>query len=238
MNEEDKKLSDEAILYVKKHEKEIIEKFANKSLYKPVERPFTLFMAGSPGAGKTEFSKSYIKELHKTNPDITVVRIDADEIRDLLPQYKGNNADVVQHACGVAVGKLFDYVQKQGQNAIVDGTFSDYDISCKDVNRALKRGRDVDIYYIYQDPLIAWDFTKKREQLEGRHVSKEMFIESFFAAKNNVNQVKSELGKQIELYLIIKDISNSSISKSHFNIEKVDFYLPKGYTKEELEEKL
>ena len=57
-------LSDEAIKFVKSHKNEIVSKFANKLKYPPVEKPFTIFMAGSPGAGKTEFSTSFDPKLY------------------------------------------------------------------------------------------------------------------------------------------------------------------------------
>lgn len=47
----------------KDNKKIIIQKFADLSIYLPVQNPTTYFMAGSPGAGKTEYSKSFIKEL-------------------------------------------------------------------------------------------------------------------------------------------------------------------------------
>ena len=234
---QDKEIEAEAKSYVKSHERQIIENIASLSIVSPTNNPFTLFMAGSPGAGKTEFSKSYIKKLTEKIPDIKVVRIDADEIRDLLPQYNGSNAAVVQGACAIAVEKLFDWVQRKKQNAIIDGTFSDYELSYDDVTRALHRNRKVDIYYLYQDPLIAWEFTKKREAIEHRHVSKKMFIDSFFAARDNVNRIKSELGSQIELSVIIKNYDNSS-EKSFFNVDKVDNFLEFRYTREELGRKL
>ncbi len=52
------KEAEEAKKFIKKNKKLLIEKFANLDLYKPVVSPVTIFMAGSPGAGKTEFSKS------------------------------------------------------------------------------------------------------------------------------------------------------------------------------------
>ena len=36
---------------------ELIKKFASVEKFPPVKNPFSMFMAGSPGAGKTEFSK-------------------------------------------------------------------------------------------------------------------------------------------------------------------------------------
>jgi len=236
-SEAEKQLAEEAKRYVKENKKAIIEKFASLSKYSPTDKPFTLFMAGSPGAGKTEFSKSYIQTLSAKNPDIQVVRIDADEVRECLPQYNGKNSSVVQGACAIAVEKLYDHIQKHKQNAIIDGTFAHYEVSYKDVKRALDKNRTVEIYYIYQDPIIAWDFTKKREAIEHRHVSKQVFIDCFFSARDNVNKIKEQLGNQIELTLITKNYDNLS-EKAYFNIQKIDSYLKLAYNRKELEEQL
>ena len=211
---------------------ELIKKFASVEKFPPVKNPFSMFMAGSPGAGKTEFSKSFISTYPDKNTKI--VRIDADEIRDLIPFYKDGNAYKVQGAAGLGVTKLFDYVQHHNQNVIVDGTFSDFNISLNNVQRALKHDRKVGIFYIYQDPMVAWEFTKKREQIEGRHVTKDMFIRSFFNAKENVNKIKEMLGNKIELYLVEKDYTNN-LKKPYFNINRVEDFLKIGYNKEDLE---
>ena len=102
-----------------------------------------------------------------------------------------------------------------------------------DIKRALKRNRKVGIFYIYQDPIIAWEFTKKREAVEGRHVSKGMFINSFFLARENVNKIKELLGDKIELHLVEKNYTNE-LENTKFNIDKVDNYLKLKYTKEDL----
>lgn len=56
-------IHDEAIAYIRQHKRDLIEKFANLNDYPPVKNPEAFFMAGSPGAGKTEYSKSFIKAL-------------------------------------------------------------------------------------------------------------------------------------------------------------------------------
>lgn len=217
--------------WVKKNKKYLIEKFANLIDFPPVKNPFTIFMAGCPGAGKTEFSKSFIKSY---DPSTKIVRIDADEIRDLIPQYKEGNAYRVQGAAAIGVEKIFDYVQEHKQNVILDGTFSDYNIAVDDVKRALGRDRKVGIMYIYQEPEIAWEFTKKREKIEGRHVDKKMFISSFFNSKETVNRIKKEFGKDIELNLAIKNYENG-LEKTQFKIDSLDSYINMKYTVEDLE---
>ena len=161
--------SEAAKKFVKRNKDFIIEKFADLASFPPVDNPFSIFMAGSPGAGKTELSKVLVKLFTKDKPSIKIVRIDADEIKKILPQYKGYNSDDVQGASALGVEKLFDWVLKKGQNVIVDGTFSDFEKSRNNIERCLRRDRVVGILYLYQDPLIAWSFTKKREKMEGRY---------------------------------------------------------------------
>lgn len=233
MNDDD--LEEKAKEWVRNNKRFLINKFADINKFPGVSNPFTIFMAGCPGAGKTEYSKSFIAAYPDHNTKI--VRIDADEIRDEIPGYTGVYAYKFQGAAAIGVEKLFDYIQDHKQNAIVDGTFSDFKIGLDNIERALHRSRKVGIFYLYQDPVIAWEFTKKREQVEGRHVSKEMFIKSFLLAKENVNKVKAVLKDQVELNLVEKNYLNE-LGKTRFKIDNVDSFLKKLYNKEELEELL
>lgn len=230
-------VSDEAIIYIKSHKKELIESFCRLSDYPKSLNPFTMFMAGCPGAGKTEFSKSIIPELQKRDPEHRIVRIDADEIRSMIPQFNGSNAHEVQAASAVGVEKIFDHIQDHGQNCIVDGTFAKFNIAHDNIVRSLGKFRKVGIFYLYQEPQIAWDFTKKRDAIEKRNIPKEAFIESFFASKNNVIKIKAEFGDQIELNVIIKNEANEA-GKMLFNVPTVDKKLGAGYTMGSLQKHL
>lgn len=227
-------LSDRALQYIKDNRRLICNKFADPSFYLPSDHPFTIFMAGEPGAGKTEFSKSFIKELEVKIPGIKIVRIDPDDIREIIPEYTGNNSHEFQRACGLGVEYLFDHIQEKKMNTILDGTFVDYEKQKNNISRSLKRQRKVEIFYIYQEPLAAWDFTKKREVVEQRHVSKEVFIEAYFKSRENVNKIKKEFGSEVELSLVLKNVNNQ-IEKTYFNINLLDNFIKDGYNKEELE---
>lgn len=229
----EKKITDESILFIKKNKKLLCDKFANLDKYPSTDRPFSIFMAGSPGAGKTEFSISFIRNLINVDDKIKVVRIDADEIRKIIPYFTGKNSFLVQSAAALGVEKLFDHIQDKKQNVIVDSTFADYKIAYSNVRRALEKNRRVGIIYLYQDPLIAWDFTKKREIMEGRYVPKNTFIDSFFGAKDNVNKIKLEFNKRVMLSLVIKNFENK-VEKTHLNIDNIDNYLKISYNKESL----
>lgn len=199
----------------------------------PVEKPLSIFMAGSPGAGKTEFSKILIKTLRGRGV-APIVKIDADEIRKLIPQYDGSNAHLLQGAAAIGVEKLFDHVQQSGQNVVLDATFADYNKSRENVERALRRGRGVVIVYLYQRPEVAWAVTKKREALEGRFVPKQIFVDAFLSARENVKKVKSEFGEDVVLIVAIKDVEFKT-AKLYFDVVEVDKYLPRLYTREDIE---
>lgn len=230
----DSTISQEAIDWAKKNKQIFIDKICNLNNHPPSEKPFTFFMAGSPGAGKTEFSKSIIPELQKRDPNSAIVRIDIDEIRNLIPQYNGKNSSEIQSAASIGVEKIFDYVQKHNQNAIVDSTLASYEKANNDIQRAIDRKRGVGIYYLYLDPLVAWDFTKKREVLDGRRVPKEIFINAFIKSKENVNLLKKKYGNKIEVYLIERSLEKG-IEKTYFDIENIDSYLKTRYNAELLQ---
>jgi len=221
--------------FIKKNEKLLIETFADPKLYPPRKNPFSIFMAGSPGAGKTEFSRGLIDSVE--NP-LYAVRIDADEIKGLIPQYTGKNSDIIQGAASLGVEKLYDNALHNNQNVIVDGTLQNYDKAFSNIKRSIDKKRFVVIFYLYQDPLIAWGFTKKREKLEGRHIPKEAFINAFFAAKENVNKLKSEFKEKVVVFLIKKTDINNNKESVRINIDNIDNYIKEKYTKNSLNSKL
>jgi len=230
------KIANNACDYVRAHKKDIIEKFAGDT-FPSVEYPISIFMAGSPGAGKTEFSKSLIQTLQSQMQAEPIVRIDGDEIRGTLPGYTGANSYLFQRAISIGVSKLHDYVLEKRKSFILDGTFSHIDKARENIRRSLKVGRKVIVVYVYQDPLISWRFTQKREAVEGRSIPKNVFIEQFFAAKEVAQAVKDEFGDQIEIWLIERNLEENYL-KRNLNISKIDNHVTVQYSKKQLEDTL
>ncbi|MBI4093204.1 MAG: zeta toxin family protein [Candidatus Kerfeldbacteria bacterium] len=225
------RLCREAERFVQDQWKFLKEKFASDSEYKSVPDPVSLFMAGSPGAGKTEVSKRLISKFQTK-----AVRIDADEVRDLLPGYNGTNSHIFQSAASMAVNNLFHHCLKRRKNLILDGTFA-YQNALGNVDESLRENRKVEIYFIYQDPVEAWRLTKAREAVEHRKVTQTVFISSFFDAITNVNAAKKKFGSKVELNLLTKDYE-TGFEQSEFNIDKLDGHLPMRYTRVDLEQRL
>lgn len=187
-----------------------------------------IFMAGSPGAGKTEVVSS-LSEIYDN-----YVIIDADYFRIRFPMYNGKNSSDFQKASSWLVEQSLKYVLEHGYSFILDGTFA-LESSNKNIQRSLKT-HDVTLYYVYQDPLVAWNFTKIREIAEGRHVPKDVFINAFFKSHENIVKAKAKF-PEIELNLIIKDYSND-ITEAHTYTDNVSLILPLNFDKKELEEQL
>ena len=78
--------------YARLNKKRLAAELTDISKYLPDESPISVFMAGSPGAGKTEYSKNLIRSLER-DKNHKVIRVDPDDLRHYFPGYTGKNQD-------------------------------------------------------------------------------------------------------------------------------------------------
>jgi UDP-N-acetylglucosamine kinase len=227
----EQQIADSAVAYAKKHRSEISRRLTDPAVYPPEAHPVSVFMAGSPGAGKTEASIELLESLAESG--LKVLRIDPDELRQLLPGYTGANAWMFQRAVTPIVEAIHDRALKQGQSFILDGTLSSYDVARKNMARSLKRGRPVQVLYVYQEPAQAWKFVQAREMTEGRRIEPADFARQYFAARDVVNRLKTEWGKQIQVDLLLKNIDGSN-RVYWAGVDKIDNYIPEKYSLDEV----
>ena len=191
--------------WIRKHKREFINSLITKSGATPDGNPSAIFMAGLPGAGKTEFSKNLISNLR-----LNVVRLDMDEIAANIEGYKPEIADRYREGASSLLNGAFDIVIKRGLDFIMDGTFSSK-YAQRNVCRAINHGYSVKIIYIYQDPKLAWHFTLEREKVEHRLIDLDGFVESYFNTIRNIYDVlNTTLTAKIALDIILKDGYNKS----------------------------
>lgn len=229
--EKEQRIKSEAERFARKNKKRIARRLTDTQLCRPVDDPVSVFMAGSPGAGKTEASIELIEFFSHDNLD--VLRIDADELRQEFPNYTGDNSWLFQSAVSILVEKIHDMALSQRQNFILDGTLTNYEKSRHNIDRSLKKGRPVQILYVYQDPRLAWKFVQARECQEGRRIQPEVFLEQYFAARQVVNRLKMELGPTIKVDLLLKNLDNSHrLYKA--GIDEIDNHVPEKYDRESL----
>ncbi|WP_087111337.1 zeta toxin family protein [Halomonas citrativorans] len=229
-------IRDNAITFARRNKKSIAKRLTSKSIYFPEKEPVSVFMAGSPGAGKTESSLALL-ETFKLQHGQDVLRIDPDELRCELPGYTGNNSWLFQFAVSILVDKIHDTALDQKQSFLLDGTLANYDIAKKNIERSIKRNRFVQILYVYQEPKLAWKFALAREHIEGRRIPLESFIEQYFSSRRVVNTLKQNFQKKINVDLLIKNNDNS-LKATKQNISEVDGYLPEKYTPASLHREL
>lgn len=226
-------ISEEALRFARSNKKSIARRLTDRAIYPPEESPVSVFMAGSPGAGKTEASIALVNLF----ADVSILRIDPDELRNEFAAYQGANSWLFQRGVSILVEKIIDHALDQRQSFLLDGTLSNLKVASRNIERSLKKGRFVQILYVYQNPMLAWDFVKAREEAEGRRIRKEHFIEQYFAARDVVNALKLEYGSDVHVDLLIKHIDNSGrLYKA--GVDKIDYHIPEQHTRADLEARL
>lgn len=141
LTENEATIQREALEYAKKNKKVIAKQFTDPQKFPPEENPVSVFMAGSPGAGKTESSIELLKKFSGT----PIIRIDPDELRSEFKQYTGQNAWLFQAAVSVLVDRIHDLVLAQKQSFLLDGTLSRYEVASRNIKRSLENKRTVQI---------------------------------------------------------------------------------------------
>ena len=215
--------------WVKENKNEIIEKLCKNC--KPTKTKSAIFMAGSPGAGKTEIAKRLIENIR----DVPFAHIDQDRIKSLLPGYMGELAEKYHGAASIGVDIVLSHILKQGYSFILDSTFSKFEKAKENIKRSLKKDFNVEIFFVYQEPKNAWDFVQKRKIVEGRIVPLESFVRQFIHSRITVNEIKKQFDNEVKLHLVLKTVKETSSStkeKYEFNVENIDGYIEKVYTSE------
>ena len=187
--------------WANKYKKRIAREFIRRAGFTSRENPTGIFTAGLPGAGKTEFTIELLKEL-ADKP----VRIDMDEIATLIENYKPEIADRFRAGASAILARIYDEVIKNKIDFVFDGTFAQ-SRALENLDRALKHGYNVKIYYIHQSPELAWEFTKARELVEHRAIDRAGFIETYLNLEQNLRILCNNY-KNVTISLIIKDAAN------------------------------
>ena len=156
-------------------------------------KPIAVLMGGSPASGKTTFLKKYRPYLLQNN----LFKVDADEVRAQLPEYKGWNASQTHKETGdivkalisdrnIGVPCLFDF--------IYDGTMTGVEKYESLINFLEREGYEIFIVFMGNVSIdVVKERALKRYQKSGRFVPMEVLDDFFRTGENTLNQLKSKV---------------------------------------------
>jgi len=198
LNLTDEKIADEALLYFKTNKR----RFLNAFIENMESKRKIIFTAGASGAGKSEFVKSL-------NSRLGYNVVDTDEIRKIFPYYSGRNASLFQKASIKSVEYLLDNLFKRNLSFILDTNLANFQVASKNIDRALKRGYDIEVYFIYRDYQKCKEMTTIREEKEGRRVSNEVFNKKAIGSLESFEEIIRNYQDSISLSIV--DLQNNRI---------------------------
>jgi hypothetical protein len=165
--------------------------------YKPVKSDHAVFMAGIPGAGKTEFAENFIEA-------VKLLPIEHDKLVEYIDDYRPENYNNYRKAGSVLVSRILDECLKNGYGFIFDGTLS-HDGGYRNIEKALEKNFIVRIFYIVQEAKLAWRLTQDRELVKKRAIEKTGFEETCTKINNNLLGIFARFKDRYNFSFIIVD---------------------------------
>lgn len=127
-----------------KHKEIIKELFKNADSARPKngEKPKFLVLGGRGGSGKSKFD-GLVYDRSK------YIVLDADAIKEMLPEYRGNNAFEVHEESSDILKQALKKAQKKGLNVVLDGTMKTLSSTEKKIKDFADKGYDIEMYYMH-----------------------------------------------------------------------------------------
>lgn len=143
----DKKFSNKQGFYTGREaiHKGIISKiFKNAKSARPEKgkKPTFIFLGGRGGSGKSKFDG-----LVYNRKDYIV--LDADAIKEMLPEYKGYNAFEVHEESSHILNKALEKAQKRGLNVVLDATMKTKKSAESKIKSFQNQGYNIEMYYMH-----------------------------------------------------------------------------------------
>lgn len=115
---------------------------ANSAKPKDGEKPTFMVLGGRGGSGKSKFDGLvYDKSKY--------IVLDADAIKEMLPEYKGYNAFEVHEESSDILNKALKIARKRGLNVVLDGTMKTLSSTEKKIKTFDDAGYNIEMYYMH-----------------------------------------------------------------------------------------
>ena len=212
----------EITAWVKANKKSLVDKIIGAA--EPQAQPIAVIMAGIPGAGKTEF-------LSHITPGVDgMVVIDLDVIVAKMPNYRPEEYYKYRKAANIIIPSVLTKVLKNKINFALDGTFS-HTKGAENIERALNHGYEVNLFFVGQEPELAWEITRARRLLTGRPIERAGFIKACHNVVPNVRDAIEKFRDNSNFFVSI--IKKDNLNKYDYldDHTRVDNYLKEVYNR-------
>jgi predicted kinase len=118
------------------------------ALPSPGQKPKFTILGGRGGSGKSWFKN------HVYDPDTTVV-LDADSIKEMLPEYKGWNANQVHEESSDILEQMLSFCIRNGLNVVLDATMKTANSALAKVFRFKSAGYKTEAHYMHCPKQVA-----------------------------------------------------------------------------------
>ena len=190
------------------HQKIVDELIHNKPCVNK-KQTIAIFTAGLAGSGKTTFLKKHIKDINQ------YVHIDADAVREKLPEYQGWNATNTQDEVTDIIDNVFNHLEKQCENNIIyDGSL----VGQKYIDTAIhfkKLGYKIYLVYLQIPINVAKDRALKRYQKTGRYVSANFIT----YVSQHVASSFAKMEPYLDGYIIVDGMTGKIIEEKNFDLK-------------------
>lgn len=169
----------------------------------PRGKKVAFFMAGIPGAGKTEF---VLGMRTRESPLKDFVIIEHDQLVEYIDAYKPEHYYNYRKAGSTLVTALFSHCLAHEFPFIFDGTLS-HDNARRNIKKSLEHGYETTIIYIHQDIKSAWQLTKDRELVKKRAIERMGFMQTAQRINNTLRNIFDEFchEENFAFWIIKKD---------------------------------
>lgn len=187
--------------------KKIIEGLVSDAVCIDNGQPIVVLTGGAPGSGKSTFLKKYAPYMQSNQ----IYKIDADEIREFIPEYKGWNSASTHQETRDLVNELIDTFDKPCKHDVLyDGTMSNGKKYIPLIKRFKELGYKVFIAYMDVPKQVSIDRALKRFQENnggktkfGRYVPLSVIDDFFRTGKSGYEEIKSA----VDGYILIDSLT-------------------------------
>ena len=193
---------------------EIIAKELSDNTCIKRDAPIAILTGGLPGSGKSTF----IRKNRDWMTNAAIFKVDADEVRAKLPEYKGWNAPQTHEESRDVVNQLIEKIGANGCSfdVIYDGTMNKSEKYGPLIQKLKEEGYQVFVLYMKVDKATSMKRAMGRYQKSGRYVPRFVIEE---AAENGLAAF-NEIKEMVDGYVLVDGVTQKVLEKGGKEIPK------------------